>query len=223
MIGQNSTENKWYKTYDAIVGIENTGLFNGMEFKDPYLNTDGTYRYYKGFNYTAGTVVYNNQLYSNVFLKYDLLQDKLLTKSDDNLSLFNVALISENVSKFSIYDHNFVRLTDLDMNLSGNGFFENAYEGSDLKLYIKHEKRKRDRALKTGVQYRFSEDNYYILKTIKGYFEVNSVRDLRKTIPEYEDQIRDFHKSYSALYKANRDNFMVKLITYLDGLMEKSN
>jgi hypothetical protein len=205
------------------VGIENTGLYNGTEFKDPFLNTDGSFRYYNGFDYTRGSVTYNNQTYSNVLLKYDLLEDKLLTRSDDNLGLFNVTLIPEKVYGFSIYGHDFIRLADTNTGFSGNGFFETAFVGDALSLYIKHIKKKKDRALRTGVQYRFKNDNFYLLKTKTSYFVVNSVRDVRKTLPENEGEIKDFYKSYRALYKSNRDGFMIKLIKYLDGLKEKPN
>ena len=213
---QSRLPNKIYETYDEIVGLDNTGLYNGTEFTDLFLNTDGTYRYYNSYDYTRGSVTYNGQYYVNVLLKYDLLEDNLLTRSDDNLSIFNVKLIPEFVASFSIHNHNFVRLTDLDLNISGNGFFEVAYLGNDLELYIKHTKRKKDKALNSGVQYRFSTDNFYLLKRNGTYSFINSSKDLREILPEKNQEIRDFYKSYKALYKSNPDVFMAKLVQYLD-------
>ncbi|WP_313113667.1 hypothetical protein [Aequorivita sediminis] len=219
---QTVAERKIYEAYDNIVGVENTGLFNGTEFTDLFLNTDGTYRYFKGYDYVRGTINYNGEFYSNVLLKYDLFEDNLITHSEGKLSVFNVKLIPNFITSFSIYDRNFVKIAALNLPLAGNGFFEEAYLGNQFKLYIKHSKRKKDKPLKSGVQYQFSINNYYLLRVDGNYAVINSIKDLRRALPEREDDIRKFYKSYKKLYKANPDSFMIKLITHLEGLSKPS-
>mgnify|MGYP003643800080 CR=1 FL=1 len=220
---QHNLDDRVYKTYDAIVGQNNTGLYNGTEFIDLYLNTDGSYRYFKGFDYTKGSVTYKGQYYVGVLLKYDLLEDKLLTQSDDNLSVFNVNLIPQFVDSFTIYNHNFVRLAETNLQFSGNAFFEVAYIGKGLELYIKHSKRKKDKPLKSGIQYKFSESNFYVLKSEGKYSIVNSVKDLRKILPQHEDQIKEYYKTYKTRYKSNPSVFMTNLIKYLDAMGTEIN
>lgn len=220
---QTNSENIRYKTYDRIVGLENTGLYNGTEFTDPYLNTNGTYRYYNGFDYTRGSVTYNGQYYADVFLKYDLLEDNLLSRSDDNLSVFNVKLIPDFVESFSIHGHNFVRLPDAAIKLGGNGFYEVAYLGNDTALYIKHNKKMRDKALKKGMQYSFLNANYYLLKYHGAYTVVRSQRDFRKLFPEKSEEIRKFFKSFKTMYRSDPDAFMVQITKYLDGPNTNTN
>lgn len=220
---QANLPDKIYETYDKIVGLDNTGLYNGTEFTDLFLNTDGTFRYYKGYDYTKGSVTYNSQYYVNVLLKYDLLRDNLLTRSDDNLSIFNVKLIPAFVDSFLIHNHKFVRLPEIDLGLGGNGFFEVGYVGNDLELYIKHTKKMKDKALKNGIQYRFSEDNYYVLKHNGTFFLVSSSKDIREILPQKSEEIRKYFKSYKAIYKSNPDVFMASLIKYLDGPQTEKN
>lgn len=220
---QNNIKDSVFETYDALVGRDNTGLYNGTEFTDLFLNTDGSYRYFNGFDYSKGTVTYNGQYYVNVSLKYDLLEDNLLSRSDDNLSIFNIKLIPEFVESFSIYNRNFVRLADTNLGFSGNGFFEAAYLGNNLELYIKHAKRKKDRVKSGAVQYKFTDDNFYLLKDEGKYTVVRSVKDIRKSLPHKEEQTRQFYKTYRSLYKSNREMFMTNLIKYLDGLSGERN
>ncbi|MDN3723669.1 hypothetical protein QRD02_04695 [Aequorivita sp. SDUM287046] len=215
---QNKSHDKIYKTYDKIVGLENTGLFNGTEFTDLFLNTDGSYRYFNGFDYVMGSVTYQGQYYVDVLLKYDLLEDNLLTVSDDNLSIFNVKLIPEFVESFSVHNHNFVRLSTINLGFSGNGFYEIAYLGNTYKLYIKRTKKIKDNALKSGVQYSFSPNDSYILNKDGSHSVIKSERDLRKLLPENEDEINSFYKTYKVLYKSDPDAFMIKLVKFLDGL-----
>jgi hypothetical protein len=216
-------QDKIYETYDASVSKDNTALYNGTEFTDLFLNTDGTYRYFNGFDYTKGTVTYKGQYFVAVLLKYDLLDDNLLTRSDDNLSVFNVKLIPDFVESFSIYNRNFVRLENTNLNISGNSFFEEAYIGNKLSLYIKHSKQKKNKALNTGIQYKFLDNNYYILKNNGVYTVITSAKDLRKIFPKQNEIIRNYYKTYKALYKANPDNFMIKLVENLDRLNKNPN
>ena len=213
---QTTSSDNIYRTYDQIVGLDNTSLFNGTEFTDLFLNTDGTYRYLDGFDYTKGSVVYNDQYYVDVLLKYDLLEDNLLTKSNDNLSIFNVKLIPEFVSEFTLYNRHFVRLTDFE----NNGFFELAFEGNTIDLYIKHTKKKRDKALKSGVQYSFKPINFYLFKYEGKYIKVESINELNRAFPDVKAQIKDFHRNYKTLYKQDRDSFMTKIADYLNKLPE---
>lgn len=213
---QTSFEDKIYKAYDDIVGLDNTGLYNGTEFTDLFVNTNGTYRYLEGFDYSKGSIIYKGEYYVDVLLKYDLLEDNLLSRSDDKLGAFNIKLIPEFVSEFSIHGRYFVRMTDKN----ANGFFELAFQGNHLDLFIKHKKKKRDRPLKSGVQYSFKPINFYLFKYQNDYIKVESIRDVRRAFPMVKTQIKDFYRIYKILYNKNRDGFMTKLTDYLDSLPE---
>ncbi len=213
---QSKTKSDIYISYDTIVGLENTGLYNGKQFKDPYLNTDGTYRYFEGYNFTKGTLTYDSQFYADVPLKYDVYGDKLVTRSNDNLKIFNIELIAGKVSSFSIDNHDFIQLDSLDFNLEGNNFFEVAYKGTSLDLYIKHVKKKREKVVNGLVEYRFFNDNFYLVSHNKAYHNIKTISDLRKALPEKKDVIREYYKTNKSLYRSNRDAFMLKIVQYLD-------
>ena len=217
-MAQNGSAPHVFQQYDQLVSLENTGLYNGTEFNDIFLNTDGTYRYFKRFDYNRGSVVYSGQFYPNIPLKYDLLEDNLLTHSDDNLSIFVVKLIPEFIDSFTVHNREFVRLTNVDKAFVGNGFFEKVFIGNKVKLYTKHVKKKRDKALQSGIQYRFSDANFFLIAYKNQYFIANSAKDVWKNIPELKDQIRKFSKTYKQLYKTDKQAFMTKLIGYLDSL-----
>lgn len=217
-VAQNQQSKEVFRQFDQLVGLENTGLYNGTEFNDPFLNTDGTYRYFKGFDYNKGWLVYSGQVYDKIPLKYDVLDDNLLTHSEDNLGIFVVRLIPEFIDSFSVYNVEFVRLPDAVRVGGGNGFFEKAFMGNRFHLFIKHTKKKREKALKSGLQYRFTDVNFFLIKYESRYFVANSAKDVWKNMPEYSEQIRNFTKTYRQLYKTDRQVFMTKLIGYLDGL-----
>lgn len=213
---QSTVQDSIYKTYDKLVSLDNTSLFNGTEFTDPFLNTNGTFRYLGGFDYVKGSVVYKDQYFVDVLLKYDVYEDNLLTKSNDNLSIFEVKLIPEFVSEFTLHKRHFVRMTVFQK----SEFFELAYEGNSIDLFIKHKLKKREKALKSGVQHSFKPINYYVFKHNESFIEVASINELRRALPKVKNQIKDFRQTYKTLYKQDRDGFMTKLAAYLDKLPE---
>lgn len=213
---QTSSRDEIYRTYDQIVGLENTGLYNGTEFTDLYLNTDGTFRYLMGFDYIKGSVMYKGQYYVDVLLKYDLLEDNLITQSNDNLSIFNVKLIPEFVSEFSLHNLHFVKLSGIDK----NGFFEYAFNGDSIDLYIKRASRKREKVLKSGIQYSFKQSNYYLMAYNAKFNKVETIKDVTRAFPEIKSEIKAFHQSFRSVYKRDRDVFMKNLTAYLDSLLK---
>ncbi len=213
---QTTSQDRMYNTYDQMVGLDNTGLFNGTEFTDLFLNTDGSYRYLKGFDYAEGSVVYKEQYYVNVPLKYDLLEDNLLARSNDNLSIFNIRLIPEFVSEFTLHGLHFVTLEGFGK----SGFFEQAFQGDFMNLYIKHKKKMRSKALRSGVQYRFKRENNYLIKYKETYLQIETVREIPRELPTFKTEIKSFYHRFRSLYKQDRDEFMKKLISYLDTLKQ---
>lgn len=205
------------EAYDNLVGLENTGLYNGPQFNDPFRSPDGSFRYFERFDFADGNVVYGGQSYVSVPLKYDLLEDVLVTRSNDKLSFFSIELIPGKISAFSVHGHDFVRLSNTGLALEGNGFFETAYLGNGISLYIKHKKTKKDVLIKKTVKQTFKDDGFYVVQFGGEYHEIRSVRDFRKTVPEKEKEIKKFYKSYKSLYKSNPVAFMTQLVKYLDG------
>lgn len=217
-IAQTTSEDRIYKTYDKLVGQENTDLFNGTEFTDEYLNTDGTYRYLKTFDYSKGSVVYMGEYFVEVLLKYDLLDDKLLTRSNDNLSIFNVQLISEFISEFTIHNRHFVKLKIADK----QEFVEEVFKGDFISLYTKHKKKISSKALSSGIQYNFKPVNYYLIEHNGEYVPIETKKDFKREFPGFKTEIESFYDRFRLLQNQNRSEFIKNLIVYINSLYSSS-
>lgn len=86
----------------------------------------------------AGKVTYNNILYKNVNLQYDLVRDEVLTK---NFNDKKIILVKEKVGEFSIDGHLFKRLTDSNPSLKIDGYYEILMEDKNVKLSKKNKAR----------------------------------------------------------------------------------
>jgi hypothetical protein len=206
-----------HHVYDGLVSSENTGLYNGPEFKDQFLDSwDNSHMYLDSSVFMNGTLVYNNQLYTGVPLKYDIYEDNVIIRSNDHLSSFQVELTTENISGFTVHNRDFTKLTGTGSELEGNGFFEVAILGKGASLYIKHVKKRKRETIDNILQYSFLKDNHYVFLYNDAYHIIYDLKDFKQVLPDTYKQIRDFKKQNKRLYKTNPDSFMIALVKYLD-------
>lgn len=203
-----------HKAYDALVQPNNTGYFNGPEFQDIYLTNSNSDRYFQQFDFLMGSIVYNNQEYFNVYMKYDIHNDQIITRSNDALSLFKVNLNAEKISEFTIYNRKFVTIPELSDNMQVK-FYEVAYKGNNVSLYIKHYKEKKETTVNFTLRFDFTTENYYVLHKSDSYQKFKAIKDLKKLLPQQAKQIQDYYKSHNSVYKSDKDTFMVDLFKSL--------
>ncbi len=204
------------KAYDALIGPENTELYTGPQFQDGQRNAwDGSHIYLTSPNYQTGTVVYRDQEYLDVSLKYDLFEDQVSIQSPEYLPTFRIKLIPAYISGFSLHGHQFVNLKDQTQE-QGNGFYEIAMIGKNISFFIKHRKKKKRETVDRVLQYRFEEDNHYLLQFRQKFHTIFSLRDLKALFPERYEDIRHYRRLNRSLAKHQPDEFMIKLATYLD-------
>ncbi len=210
-------DNIVHHVYDGLVSSENTGLYNGPEFKDEFLDSwDNSHMYLNSSVFIKGTLVYNNQLYTGVPMKYDLYGDNVILRSNDHLSSFQVELMAEYISGFSVHNRDFTKLTATGSELEGNDFFEVAILGKVVSLYIKHVKKRKRETIDNVLQYSFLEDNHYVFLYNDAYHIIYDLKDFKQVVPAIYKQIRDFKKQNKQLHKTDPDRFMIALIKYLD-------
>lgn len=204
-----------HKAYDAIVHGNNSGYYNGPEFQDVYLTNTGSNRYLKQFDFSIGSITYKNQTYFDVLLKYDIYEDQLITRSDDDLKLFKVNLISDYITEFKIHNREFVKIPELD---DGNAirFYEIGHKGENLSLFIKHHKRKKEINVNFTLRYDFIPANYYVLYKNYSYQEFESIKNLKNLLPQQEKQIQNYYKKNKSVYKSDIDRFMIDLFRDLN-------
>ncbi len=207
----NNEDKAYYLAFDSIIGQENTSLYNGKRYVDRYRSLENKHRYFLQSKFQKGHVVYNQQPFFNINLKYDLFEDVLIAKLSGNKSFFNMVFISEHVEKFSIQEHQFINLNVFE-NSNFTGFAEIIYSGNDLILLKKWTKEKKDNIRGQAVVYEFDENLMYIVSN-KGKLEtIKSKNSLKKLIPEKSSIINEFYRDQKPLLKSNPDLFMKQLI-----------
>jgi len=212
------TKERYYKVYDSIVGNENLDLLNGKVFIDYFKSNKEEYRFFKSFNYLKGSVISKQQPFYNLSLKYDLLEDQLILKPNSDTNFLDIKLISENISRFTIDNHEFINVNDNNSlnDLELNGFLELIYKGTHFNLYNKHSKIVKEKIKANKTYSTFKKYSTYLLEYNSVFYEIKSKKSFRNVFPDTEIIINNYYKKNPRLLKSNPSQFYKSLSVQLD-------
>lgn len=219
------SQNQYFTLFDSTTGIEASGLYNGTRYYELYRNTNNNTLYFKSSDFFDGSVLYDDEPYFNKQLKFNINEDVLICKLEGDKSFIYLRLISEKVKEFTLENYKFVRLKNDEVlgPVYANGFFEHAYSGEKLNLFIKHHKYEKEMLNKKKVTFKFIVKNSYFLYYKNKYYKVESAKSIKKILPDLNTEVGSFFKANKLLLVTDFDVFMTKLISYLDRNLEVYN
>ena len=198
LLGQNQESNQdIYVLFDDVVGHENTGLYNGIEYRETYRTLNNNHPYFESPDFVMSSIAYDGQLYFNIHLKYNLYDQEVIAK-----------LKSQNQSETVIHKS--------FKNNGVYGFYEEAYKDGDFSLLIKYQKFKKDlyQNEQMYVDFVSSKKEYYIVSN-GNYKDISSKKDISKLFPDFKAQINQFYRDHRSLSKTDYDQFLVQLLQEL--------
>ncbi|KAF2507861.1 hypothetical protein EYY60_18100 [Flavobacterium zhairuonense] len=201
--------------FDKIVGQEILNINNGKIYIDLY-NLKTTHNYYSHKNFVKGTVFYDNQLYENIPIKYDIYTDQLV-KSFENNDTFGITLINEKTDYFLIEDKRFVNIdSKYKFPKIITGFFEEKYLGKNISLYIKHFKTAKEIIIESSLYTEFKEYSDYQLLYNSTFTAVNTQKEILTAFPQLKKEIKNYYKKNKILEETNPYQFKADLIQFID-------
>jgi hypothetical protein len=203
--------------FDKIVGEENLDINNGKIHIDPYnLKNGNNNNYYLNKNFANGSVFYDNQLYENILIKYDIYKDQLVKSFGDNIK-FGITLINEKTDYFLIEDKKFVNIDKkYKYPKAVTGFFEEKYSGKNISLYIKHFKTVKEVIIETTLYAEFKAYSDYQLLYNSKFTTVNTQKEILTIFPQLKKEIKDYYKKNKILEETNPYQFKADLIKIID-------
>lgn len=219
-----SSLQNYYNWFDSIIGINNTNLLNGTEFKEQYVTFEDNDQYFKNRDFTSGNIIYGGQPYFNIPMKYDIHDDQLIIKLSDYTGYFAIALVKEHIHSFQIHDSFFINsnILNLDKTSSSDlGIYEVLFAGDSLSILKKHSKNKQelrnDRFAYTGFVYKERSMVYFNGEILT----IKSKKDFIKLIPNQKKTIDLFYRKKRFLIKSNYNRFLAELGNTLNEALTK--
>ncbi len=217
---------RYYNWFDEQIGRENTGLYEGILYKEQFRTINQNTPYFSSPDFLKGSVWYKGQPYGELALKYNVFLDQLLIKVEDRLGGTTLQLFREQLSRFTIDGHRFLNVWDSEANPGINGFYEVTLQTPSFTLLTKHRKKLFDRKDRSSLYYEFLPlPKEYVLQYQGKFHLISSKRDVTDLFPELQDPINAFYNRARAQRRTDPQAFTFALFQRIGSLLplQKSN
>jgi hypothetical protein len=193
-----------------------SGLYKGSEYADyAHLLRDG-HPFYGEDKFKIGTISYHGIRYRDVPILYDIVYDQVVIF--DYYRIFKIILTGQQIDRFTIEDHSFIRLTDsITPGMPKVGFYEELYAGR-ITLLKKEAKQIQEDLNNGDHAQRFIEgtDSSYWLRIGNVYYPVNHNKSLLATLKDKKKELRHFIRSNNLSMRKDREITLIKVAAWYD-------
>ena len=204
-----------YNWFDKNLGLESLDFKNGLA----HLNFDKTatnQNRYLTDEFKKGSINYNEQIYFDLFLKYDIYSDELVLRPYDEANTTKINLIKDNIKSFIIGNEKFTNLKELNTSIFKGGYYEEVLIKNNITLYIKYYKEKK-KSTKDEINLIDYVPKYeFILFKENKYNLISKKKEIITLFPDNKRKINDFYLMNRDLRKENPSLFMKNLIRYIN-------
>ena len=214
---QQSALNNTLSLFYSTIGTQSP-LYNGTESYpyDPIVKGNA---YYADVNaFTPGSVNYDNMVFKNVPMLYDIYGDQLV------ILLFNhftkITLIKDKTSSFDFLDHHFIRIdtvTFLNNPAIKPGYYDELYYGK-LQILAKYSKNIQTYTGGLTLETYFNAEKSYFVRKNNLYYGFSGEGDLLDILKDKKKELKKYIRENQIKYRRNPEEAMVKIASYYDRL-----
>lgn len=195
------------------------GLYNGRE----YINYNFSFRegqpYFESDNEdSAGSIVYDGILYEKVPLMLNLVTEQVII--NDPSGVHRISLNNDRVSSFTLFNHNFVRLTEdsLNKNEIRTGFYDMLYKGK-IFVFKKIQKEIDEKLSVTeGSLIRvYEHDNYYIKKEDR-FYSISTKKQVLHVLKDRRKELQQFIRKNRLKIRKHKDRALPAIAGWYDSI-----
>lgn len=204
-----------YLAFDKIVGPENTGILQGVEYIEQHRIINDKHKFFGSFDFVPGTVIYDGQPYYNIPLKYNIFEDLVIVQLMSGRGQNSFRLFNSKLDGFSINGRKFINLQKNTGENSVGGIYELLFEEGETLVLKKHRLKEKTLYDREFLHHEFepAEPRYYFQKD--GIYNRVSSGNVVDAFPEHKQEIRRFFRSNRKLLKNQPDEFMKELFEAL--------
>lgn len=164
----------------------------------------------------TGTITYNDIPYHDVAMHYDIVRDEVAVRPPE--SGYQIQLRSNKISRFSLGEHQFIRLMGDSATGIPAGFHEILYNGNQSVLAHRVKTIHEDVSSGTYKGDYIPKDQFFI-RTADGYHEVKTKRSLLSLFPDQSRALRKYLRTNKLKFNdAQREEAITKAVQQYDEL-----
>jgi hypothetical protein len=185
-------------------------LYNGSAYTE-YISQRDENPYFID-EWLDGTVTYDGEYYTNVPVLYDITTDRVII--DNAFSIKKVMLVNEKVSAFTIQDHRFVHLRNMEL---PEGHYEITYDGA-IKVYVHHRKSLQSRVVDYSIINEFEEKKLYYIYKDATWFPVKGKGSVLKVLEGKKKELKKFIRDNRLQFRNDRARDISRVAQFYDQL-----
>lgn len=189
-------------------------LVNGKIYNTYYSRIIG-HQYFNSNNWEKGFIIIKDKVYTDLLLKYDVFNDKLIYHHISSEGALSIELNKNVIEGFSLAGHNFINVKLDSMNEKYNGYYEILYNGNAL-LLIKWEK-----YINKSTDINSSEIAQRKSIYIKNGDKLVKVKNRKSILEALDDKSAEMHEylKHNKLHiKIASDEELIELMQFYDDL-----
>jgi hypothetical protein len=204
-----------YQFYISTIG-GSANLYNGAEYTGSYPLTKGT-ALWNTPEFQKGTISYDNVLYRDIFIAYDLVSNEVAIKGYQQLAIKPDPF---KIDYFILLNHRFVRINDdtVSRNILPTDFYDLIYD-STIKVYVKRSKTV-VRSFRAEDPYQFASYNFFFVYKNKTYYRITNKNDLFDLFKDKSKLMKTFWRGQHLNFKKDPEEAISQSVRYYDQLKE---
>ena len=225
MIEQPVNENQ---AFTSAVNLYNdaihnhTKIYTGKYHKDHYQGVTG-HPYFDEILWETGSVVYDNQRYDSIEIKYDIYSDLLLIKYIDQQGYIrSIQLYREKVSAFQIKDHHFVNIREDSLLDYISGYYDLLVPGDRASVLAKRRKEVNETNTLNSLEYRFVINDILYIRIDENFYEVKNRKSMLKILSDRKSELKSFMKLNKKRFKKDHEKKLVEVIKYYNTIVNNN-
>jgi hypothetical protein len=185
---------------------------NGSQYKD-YFSRNDEHPYFGIDDWVDGDISYDDEVYRNVPMFYDISKDKVI--SEHALNGSKLELINEKIKWFSLDEHRFRRIFENESDVISPGFVEILYDGT-TKVYARREKHLDEKVEPTGVIASFDERTRLYIKKGDTYYAVRKKKSVLDVFEDKKSELKTFLNKRKVTFNKDRENAIIQMAEFYD-------
>lgn len=203
-----------HQLYRQYMGVE-APLYSGPVYNDYRHSISNSLPFLKSANLEQGQVSYDNILYTNMLLNYDVYKDELVVQNPANQKIFKA--LKQRLNYFDIAGTRFKMVHAF----SGNpvpGFYEVVYSGTKTEILARHIKELDENISGYVTVFSFTNSIKFYLKKGDRYFKIDNNRNLLNALGDKQAEVRKFIQDNRLSWKINTYELLRQVAGHYDQL-----
>jgi hypothetical protein len=216
-----SAQNAFDSSYAEAISVytntlsTNIHLYNGSEYIDYDHRVKGN-PFFQSRSYTPGNIVYDEILYTNIAMFYDILHDDVIIKNYNDTALL---LVKEKISSFDLLNHHFIRLylDSSEKHIESNAFYDVLCNGN-AKLFARRKKVIVEKIVLQSSESNFNEADNYFIYNKNVFYELKNKASVLNALKDKKTALIKFLHQSKIKFRQNPEAAMIKMVTYYNTL-----